>query len=275
MYGLVFSKVDIVSRGVWELFNRDGALRFRLSIGDYEIYDLKGHLAFLALNKDIVYLDDLEDVINKLEVKPSELVFVSRHSMKNPRPMFTSHVTGNWGVAELGGKPNTVSLANPHTITAFYREFCRLRGDYGLDHFECHVEATHHGPTITTIPVTFIEQGSSEREWGIVKGWELLYYSINEFIDGRLTSNHEPAISIGDLHYLTMDNRLLSGEADVGHAIPKYVNPITEDMIIKAVNMMTDRPVKAYISWKALDSATRVLVTEVLNKLGVKIIKRT
>jgi D-aminoacyl-tRNA deacylase len=275
VYGFVFSKVDVVSRGVWDLFNRDGELRYRSSVGDYEIYDLKGHIAFLALNRDIVYLDDVEDVINKLDTKPSELIFVSRHAMKNPRPMFTSHVTGNWGAAELGGKPNTVSLANPHTITAFYRELCRLRVDYGLDQFECYIEATHHGPTVMTIPVTFIEQGSSEKEWGVTRGWELLHNIVSEFIEGKLVSNYEPAISIGDLHYLTMGNRLLSGEADIGHAIPKYVSPITEDMIIKAVTMMTHKPVKAYVSWKAIDSKTRALVTEVLNKLGVKLIKRT
>ncbi len=276
MYGIVFSKVDVVSRGVFELFNRDGNLRYRMNLGDYEIYDLKGNLTFYALNKDIVYLDDLEEVISKIQERPQELIFVSRHEMRNPRPMFTSHVTGNWGAAELGGRPNTVSLANPHTITAFYRELCRIRPDYGLENFECHIEATHHGPTIESIPVTFVEQGSSEREWLISRGgWELLHYVVNEFLEGKLISNFEPAISIGDLHYLTIDNRLISGEADVGHAIPKYITPITREMIIKAVNMMTHRPVKAYVSWKAIDSETRKLVTEVLNELNVKVIKRT
>ncbi len=278
MYGIVFSKVDVVSREVFELFSRDGGvLRYRMNLGDYEIYDLKGNLAFYALGKDIVYLDDLEDVILKMQERPpQELIFVSRHAMRNPRPMFTTHVTGNWGAAELGGRPNTISLANPHTITAFYRELCRVRSDYGLEDFECHIEATHHGPTIESIPVTFVEQGSSEREWLISRGgWELLHYVVDEFLEGRLISNFEPAISIGDLHYLTMDNRLISGEADIGHAIPKYVTPITRDMIVKAVSMMTHRPVKAYVSWKAIDSETRKLVTEVLNELNVRLIKRT
>ncbi|MGC8542762.1 MAG: D-aminoacyl-tRNA deacylase [Vulcanisaeta sp.] len=271
----MFSRVDKVSQGVWDLFNNEGALKFRSRIGDYEIYDLRGHVAFYALNKDIVYLDEIEDLALRLEERPVELIFVSRHEMRNPRPMFTTHVTGNWGAAELGGKPNTISLANPHTITAFYRELCRIKSDYGLEDFECHVEATHHGPTIRSVPVTFVEQGSSEREWSISKGWELLHYVINEFLDGKLVSNYEPAISIGDLHYLTIDNRLISGEADIGHAIPKYVKPVTEDMIIKAVNMMTHRPIKAYVSWKAIDSEERKVVTEALNRLGVKLIKRT
>ena len=275
MYGIVFSKVDAVSRGVFELFNKDGVLRYRMGLGDYEIYDMEGNLAFYALNKDIVYLDDIEEVISRIGEKPKELIFVSRHEMRNPRPMFTSHVTGNWGAAELGGRPNTISLANPHTITAFYRELCKVRPDYGLENFECRIEATHHGPTIESIPVTFVEQGSSEREWSVSKGWELLHYVVNEFLEGRLVSNYEPAISIGDLHYLTIDNRLINGEADIGHAIPKYVTPITRDMIVKAVNMMTHKPVKAYVSWKAIDSEARKLVTEVLNELNVRIIKRT
>ncbi|MFB6470979.1 MAG: D-aminoacyl-tRNA deacylase [Vulcanisaeta sp. AZ3] len=275
MHGIVFSRVDAVSRGVWELFNKEGALRHRLTVGDYEIYNLKDHVAFLALNKDIVYLDEVEELTYRLEEKPRELIFVSRHSMKNPRPMFTSHVTGNWSVAELGGRPDTVSLANPHTITAFYKELCRLRSDYGLENFECNIEATHHGPTITSIPVTFIEQGSSERDWAVDKGWELLYYVVNEFLEGKLMSNGEPAISIGDLHYLTLGNRVLDGEADIGHAIPKYISPITEDMIIKAVNMMVDKPVKAYVSWKALKGEERRLVSETLNRLGVRLVKRT
>ncbi|ADY00586.1 tRNA_deacylase domain containing protein [Vulcanisaeta moutnovskia 768-28] len=274
MYGIVFSKVDVVSRGVFELFSKNGYLRYRMSMGDYEIYDLRGNLAFYALSKDIVYLDDLEELLSKIPEKLQELIFVSRHEMRNPRPMFTSHVTGNWGAAELGGRPNTLSLANPHTITAFYRELCRVRSDYGLNNFECHVEATHHGPTIESIPVTFVEQGSSEKEWSISRGWELLYYVVNEFLEGRLISNNEPAISIGDLHYLTIDNRLINGEADIGHAIPKYITPITREMIIKAVNMMTHRPVKAYINWKAIDSEARRLATQVLNELNVRVIKR-
>ena len=275
MYGVVFSKVDTVSRGVFELFSRNDGLRYRMSVGDYEVYDLGGNLVFYALSKDIVYLDDLEEVITKVQERPQELIFVSRHAMRNPRPMFTTHPTGNWGAAELGGRPNTLSLANPHTITAIYRELCRVKPDYGLEGFECRIESTHHGPTIESMPVTFVEQGSSEREWSMSRGWELLHYVVNEFLEGKLASNYEPAISIGDLHYLTIDNRLMSGEADVGHAIPKYVNPITREMIVKAVNMMTHRPVKAYVSWKAINSETRKLVTEVLNELNVRVVKRT
>ncbi|BDR91276.1 D-aminoacyl-tRNA deacylase [Vulcanisaeta souniana] len=275
MYGIVFSKVDPVSRGVFEIFNKNGNLKYRLNMGSYEVYDLGGNLAFYALDRDIVYLDDLEELLQRIPEKLQELIFVSRHAMKNPRPMFTSHVTGNWSTAELGGKPNTISLANPHTITAFYRELCRVRHEYGLENFECHVEATHHGPTIESMPVTFVEQGSSENDWSVSRGWELLYHVVNEFLDGKLVSNSEPSISIGDLHYLTMDNRIISGETDIGHAIPKYIKPVTEDMIIKAVKMMIDKPTKAYVSWKSIDNETRKVVTEALNRLGIRIIKRT
>lgn len=272
-YGLVFSMVDPVSRGVWQIFLNDYRPKLMKSVGDYEVYEAEGHVAIRALSKDIVYLDEVEEIVQGIN-GIDELIFISRHAMQNPRPMFTTHVTGNWGAAELGGKPGVVSLANPHTITALYRELCRVRGDFGLEHFECSIEATHHGPTITSRPVTFIEQGSTEKEWGIEKGWELLYTVVREFIDGKITSNAEPAISIGDLHYITFSERLLKGEADLGHAIPKYIKPITEDMIMKAVNMMTHRPVKAYVSWKSFKGDERRFITDVLSKLNVKLIKR-
>lgn len=273
VYGLVFSMVDPVSRGVWQIFYNDYKPRLMKSVGDYEVYEANDQIAIRALTKDIVYLDEVEDLIQEIK-SISELIFVSRHAMQNPRPMFTTHVTGNWSAAELGGKPNVISLANPHTITGLYRELCRLKNDFGLESFECYIEATHHGPTITSKPVTFIEQGSTEKEWSIEKGWELLYAVIRKFLDGKIISNAEPAISIGDLHYITFGERLLKGEADLGHAIPKYIKPVTEDMVIKAINMMTDRPVKAYVSWKSFKSDERKVIVDVLNKLNVKLIKR-
>ncbi|WP_069807223.1 D-aminoacyl-tRNA deacylase [Vulcanisaeta thermophila] len=272
-YALVFSMVDPVSRGVWQLFLNNHRPGLTRTIGDYEVYRAGDNVAIRALGKDIVYLDEVEDIINEVG-GIDELVFISRHAMQNPRPMFTTHVTGNWGAAELGGRPGVVSLANPHTITAIFRELCRLRGEFGLESFECHVEATHHGPTITLKPVTFIEQGSTERDWGVERGWELLFTVVEELLEGKITSNAEPAISIGDLHYITFSERLLRGEADLGHSIPKYIRPVTEDMIVKAVTMMTHRPVKAYVNWKSFKGDERRVIVDVLNKLNVKLIKR-
>lgn len=271
-YGLVFSMVDPVSRGVWQIFLNDYKPRLIKTVGDYEIYDAGSNIIIRAMNKDIVYLDEVEELVQGFNI--SELLFISRHAMQNPRPMFTTHVTGNWSTAELGGKAGVVSLANPHTITGLYRELCRLRSDFGLETFECYVEATHHGPTISSIPVTFIEQGSTESDWNVEKGWELLYTVVKKFLDGKITSNAEPAISIGDLHYITFGERLLRGEADLGHAIPKYIKPVTEDMIIKAVNMMTHKPVKAYVSWKSFKGEDRKLIVDILDKMKVKLIKR-
>ena len=272
---VVFSLLDPVSRGVFELAMLELKPKPKLEFRDYTIYTLSSQgVLVVSRDRDILYLDDLPDALHGV-CTLEEALFVSRHSMRNPRPMITVHPTGNWRDAPLGGRPSEISMCNPHTVTGLFRLANRLKVDYGLHSFECSIEATHHGPTITSVPVTFVELGSTEAEWGLRRGWELILELAKIFLTGSLGSSAEPAISIGDLHYTTLTERLLAGEADLGHSIPKYQLPLTEDMIKRAVRLMSDRPVKAYVSWKALSREDREVVERVLSIEGVRLVKRT
>jgi len=267
---LVLSEADPVSRGVWGLLVSEMKPKLLDNRGDYSIYSIEGGVVFVARGRDILYLDDVEFLAEDYGI--DSLLFVSRHSMKNPRPMFTVHPTGNWSVAEMGGEPGKLSPCDPHILSGLFRELCRLIPSFGLD-FECSIEATHHGPTLSKIPLVFLEQGSTEVEWNLRKGWELILELIDRFLEG-IEDRYESAISIGDLHYSTLVDRLMRGEADLGHSIPKYISPLSDHMIRGAIEKTIDRPTKAYINWKSLEREDRELVVRVLGELNVRVIKR-
>jgi D-aminoacyl-tRNA deacylase len=270
--GLVFSELDPVSSGVWGIVRSELNPRHVGVHGDYSIYSLELGIAFIARGRDVVYLDDVEGLARDHGV--DSLLFISRHAMRNPRPMFTVHPTGNWASAELGGEPGKLSPCDPHALSSIFRRLCLLIPEFGLGDFQCSREATHHGPTLSRIPILFLEQGSTPKEWAMRRGWELILELSLEFLRGNTGDPHEPAISIGDLHYSTLTDRIMRGEADLGHSIPKYVSPMTPEMLRNAVEKTTARPVKAYVNWKSLERGDRELLLKVLGELNVRIIKR-
>lgn len=66
-----------------------------------------GHtLRFMTAPGRLIYEEDLDE-----RAKADLIIFLSRHTSKNPVPVLTVHVTGNYGDAALGGKPRTLSRA--------------------------------------------------------------------------------------------------------------------------------------------------------------------
>ncbi|HPP78039.1 D-aminoacyl-tRNA deacylase, partial [Methanospirillum sp.] len=46
------------------------------------------------------------------------ILFLSRHASERPRPVLTVHVTGNYGPADYGGDPGTLTPAAPDLMHA-------------------------------------------------------------------------------------------------------------------------------------------------------------
>ncbi|HUK93306.1 MAG TPA: D-aminoacyl-tRNA deacylase, partial [Methanomicrobiales archaeon] len=93
---------------------------------------------------------------------PSDLIlFISRHTGRDPSPVLTVHVTGNLSGADLGGKPRSLPPACPSFMQAVLREL-RSRAPPG---YAVSYEVTHHGPTELTTPSFFVEIGSTATEW--------------------------------------------------------------------------------------------------------------
>jgi len=89
------SRLDEASMGIWRALN--GMIKFKEVNSNEYTSDLA--LALIS-NRDIVYVDEADEWAraNNLDL----VVFLSRHEMRNPRPLITFHTPGNWGDAELG-----------------------------------------------------------------------------------------------------------------------------------------------------------------------------
>ena len=265
--GLVASRLDKASMGILE--HLKGYIKFREVREDYYESDLA---PVLVSRNDIVYADEASKWAKDLNL--DLLIFLSRHSMERPRPMITLHTPGNWGSeTPLGGKPSFVAISEPRVLSNLYRLISSRIGE--LQGYEANIEATHHGPAIDGAAI-FVEIGSTEAEWGDVKAQEFVAGIIYELLSnpGRFMSSGRPvAVSIGDLHYVTLARHVLQGEYDLGHVVPKYVK-VDERVIEMAVNRNSVRPDIAIIHWKALKRDERELAKAKLMSMGVNVVKR-
>lgn len=89
------------------------------------------------------------------------VVFLSRHTSKNPVPQLTVHPTGNVGEAALGGECDRVAPCPPGFMQAVLR---RLAAG-APDGYRVSFERTHHGPTDLETPSCFVEIGSGPVQW--------------------------------------------------------------------------------------------------------------
>lgn len=81
-------------------------------------------------------------------IDADRIIFLSRHTSKNPEPVLTVHVTGNFDEAAFGGRPNELSKADPAMMQAVLKNLIR----YAPDGYRAGYEVTHHGPGDLTTP---------------------------------------------------------------------------------------------------------------------------
>jgi D-aminoacyl-tRNA deacylase len=125
-----------------------------------KILDKNPHLQTRYLHKQfderLIYLNG-----QALETEADLIIFLSRHSSKEPRSVLTVHVTGNFGEAVFGGSPGTLTPAATAMMYAIMNGLAReVPAGYEVTY-----EATHHGPTALSTPSCFVEVGSGEQEW--------------------------------------------------------------------------------------------------------------
>ncbi len=89
------------------------------------------------------------------------VVFLSRHTSKNPVPQLTVHPTGNVGEAVLGGECDRVAPCPPGFMQAVLRGLAAL----APNGYRVSFERTHHGPTDLETPSCFVEIGSGPVQW--------------------------------------------------------------------------------------------------------------
>ena len=265
--GLVVSRVDEASMGIWSALS--GMIKFR----EINTNEYSSDLALaLVSDKDIVYVDEADEWarVNGVDL----LLFLSRHEMRNPKPLITFHTPGNWtSEVELGGRPGQVAISEPRVLTNLFREAYRRISE--LEGYSATLEATHHGPFVNK-PAVFVEIGSTSNEWRDPKAHEFLASLVFDLLNNTgkyINDDRDVAVSIGDLHYTTLINHIINGEYDVGHMVPKYIKP-TPTIVRMAVERNAVKPRLGIIHWKSLDAESRIMVEREFSNLGLTVIKR-
>lgn len=191
------------------------------------------------------------------------VIFLSRHSSVNPVPVLTVHVTGNYGVAELGGSPKTLAPAAPAMMHAVLRSLARhCPGGYRVSY-----EVTHHGPTTLSLPSFFVEIGSTQKEWGDPVAGRAVAEAV---LDAVPLPDAVPLIGFGGTHYAVRETEIaLSTRGAFGHiaSTQRQVPAIDEAMARQMIGQ--SGAVAAYLDRKSLAHGDLERIGGILDRLGV------
>ena len=234
-----------------------------------ESRDLGAYLAGFA--EDVIWMDFLDDVFRDPGV--DAYVVLSRHSSRSGRPSLTVHTTGNHGPAEFGGRPRELAWSNPRLEGALLRNYFRSARDRGLlDRYWVGLEATHHGPTNLSRPITFIEIGSTEAEWSDARAREALAEAVVESLASP-PPDCRPAAGFGGTHYPERHTRLaLEGGLCYGHVLAKYaLDDPDPDVISQAIDRNRGGISEVVVERKSMGAAARGIVSRAAELRGLPV----
>ncbi len=217
----------------------------------------------LGLPVDLIVDEDVVDF--NVEVQEPLVVF-SRHESSAKVHSVTVHTPGNPGDSAMGGKPRTLGIAYPRLLRAIYLEISRLPVN-----LEKTFEATHHGPTEITAPVTFVEIGSDESHWtdeGLVRAvYEAIIKGIRSF---DAVTCDEVVTVFGGPHYSKTANRLAQSGSCIAHVISKhYLTSLDDNVIMQAVTKSINVVTK--VVFDNVNKSIRDRVAKALSNIPLKL----
>jgi len=216
------------------------------------------------------------------EVFPSAkfYVFLSKHSAMSGIKSLTTHHTGNpTASAVVGGNPYELSIAYPVLTYNFITGLKEVSRAHALQGFEVVYEVTHHGPTSLSKPLSFIEIGSSSKEWGLREAHEAVGEVVLESLKTLSHVKCVPAVGFGGPHYAEKFTALALKEGICfGHIIPRYAlkelretPEKLEFIIMQAMTKSVPRPVRALVL-KKVGSLARDTVKKIANELDLELV---
>jgi len=275
---VVYSVIDEAGKGIAkELLNlvKYSEAEVPKALKAYVVKDLDTIIA--CFREDVIYFDFLDEVFSKYDV--NYYIVLSRHSAKSGIKSLTVHHTGNLtSSAQAGGRPYELSVSNPPVTKELLLGLVKAREEFGLGDFEVTYEVTHHGPTGIKKPLTFIEIGSSIREWVLSNAHKALAHVVLNVITKERTNYCKAVVGVGGPHYAgTFTKRALTSDECYGHIIPRYslrelknnVGRLRE-IIIKAVTL-SSVTTKEFIVLKKVGKVVKDVINEVASDLGVKV----
>ncbi len=217
-----------------------------------------------------LYHDNLdEEARTQLGLSASEpecVVFLSKHRAESGTRSLTVHPLGNFGPADLGGRPATLVPAAPEAMTDTLRSLvARARGTSHRVTFE----ATHHGPFLST-PAFFYELGSGPEDWKDEAAARLLA----EVILGVHSTRMPVGIGIGGWHYVPrLTDVALDRRVAFGHLVPSHAVPLLDDAMLDRIVRDTPRASFAYLHRKALDRTEVKRLESSLTARGLRVLR--
>ncbi len=224
-----------------------------------EINGKQGQLA--TLTEETVYAQDLPNHFPN----PELIVFLSRHSSQSGKPTLSVHTPGNFGDAELGGLPRTLSIAAATAMRNALKSLNQLKNEMHLD-YEVTYECTHHGPSLN-VPTMFVELGSSPLQWKDSKAAravaEAAMHAVANF---EVSSQTTAAIGIGGPHYNPKFTEMaLNDQALFGHMVPKYaIQNLDVETFSQAIERTLEKVTCAILDWKGIPSQDKMKVLRIL-----------
>ena len=204
-----------------------------------------------------------------LGLDPGDLeavIFLSKHRAESGMRSLTVHPLGNFGAADLGGRPGTLVPAAPEMMTVALRGLAIRGGDLG---FRATFEATHHGPFLST-PSFFYELGSGPADWTNATAARALAEVLLACREDRVPVG----IGFGGGHYVPrITDVVLARDVAFGHLVPSHAVPHLDDAMIDRVIAATPRAAFAYLHRNALDSADARRIERALQARGISVLR--
>jgi len=266
---LIASDKDIASLNIKEqILNNYPFSKTEKTIEQNPIYttDINDKkVTLVTLKEESVNAQDLPDKIPNAKL----IVFISRHSSQSGKPTLTVHAPGNFGEAELGGLPKTLSVAPAVAMQTALKALLHYKKTFCLG-YEVSFECTHHGPSLS-VPTMFVELGSCSAQWSDLKAAEAVAHSAMSAIANFTATTNSAVLGIGGTHYNQRFTFMaLVGEAAFGHMIPKYaVHLVDSKMISQCVEKTLEKVPLAFLDWKGIRSEDKPNLLNALETAGL------
>lgn len=228
------------------------------------LIDLNNNFNFHFIDGDMTKTENLD--LTKISAYDF-VIFASRHKSEKPMKTLSIHAPGNFKEVWGGGIKGQLSPASALFQKHIFELLNKNKEEADLK-YDVTLEATHHGPLIDR-PSLFIEVGGGEIEWKDRRASFVIAKTIRDAIESwKENPYREIAIGIGGPHYCPGFNKIeLHSNVAIAHVIPKYVSPITEEMVLEAINKTVEEVDFALLDWKGLGkSEDRNKVIEILEK---------
>jgi D-aminoacyl-tRNA deacylase len=230
-----------------------------------------GKFRLVEIEEIHVFQDGLDKKLEAAGLPASLIIFASKHRSKEEINSLTVHCTGNpSGEARLGGCPRSLAVSSPAAMKSILTEMKLLVDQKNLK-YDVTLEVTHHGPTELSVPSLYAEIGSTEIQWkdeeaGEVAAKAILAVSLEKV---------PVALGFGGGHYAMRQTGLLFETGiSFGHNFPKYQLEFVDETLVRQA-VEKSKADFAYFDRKSMKSEDRNRISEVLEKLGIKVLKES